>query len=169
MRSSPPPSPSPSGGGDSFQGRNSYQDSRDLRTFKLEIPNPANPFILIILIQTLLGKGPVGGGRIGLDARSGAKHNGLQDPILPRGVVVARQPLELESLVRAQAGQPLFSQQGSLVFRSRTAKSVHGELVEPRTDGPSTSSGPTDWATTKGPSLLLLQLDLLQQALYFVR
>ena len=30
------------------------QDSQDLGIFKMEIPNPANPFILIILIQTLL-------------------------------------------------------------------------------------------------------------------
>ena len=41
-----------------------------------------------------------------LDARFGGKHNGYKTVSLPRGVVVARQPLELESLVRAQAGQP---------------------------------------------------------------
>ena len=34
-----------------FQLRNSYQDLQNLRIFKMEIPNPANP---IILIQTML-------------------------------------------------------------------------------------------------------------------
>ena len=41
-----------------------------------------------------------------LDARCLGKHNEYQELSMPRGVVVARQPLELESLVRAQAGQP---------------------------------------------------------------
>ena len=44
-----------------------------------------------------------------LDARFAGKHNGCEESLMPRGVVVARQPLELESLVRAQAGQPSFA------------------------------------------------------------
>ena len=32
------------------------QDSQDLRIFKMEIPNPANPFILIIPIRTCFAK-----------------------------------------------------------------------------------------------------------------
>ena len=34
------------------------QDLQDLRIFKIEFPNPVNPFILIILIQTELWKSP---------------------------------------------------------------------------------------------------------------
>ena len=68
-------------------------------------PNPVNPLILKILTQTYL-RGALLAVQNGLDAGSGANHNGLQVSALPRGVVVARQPLELESLVRAQAGQP---------------------------------------------------------------
>ena len=41
-----------------------------------------------------------------LDARCLEKDNEIAETTMPRGVVVARQPLELKSLVRAQAGQP---------------------------------------------------------------
>ncbi len=49
------------------------------------------------------------GAALHLDERNGANHNRCTELPLPRGVVVARQPLELKPLVRAQAGQPLKS------------------------------------------------------------
>ncbi len=42
---------------------------------------------------------------------------------------------------------------GVLNSRRRPVKSVHGELVEPRTDRPSTSSGPAGFGATKSPGV----------------